>query len=435
AEWIQMQDDYADAREKKLDTLYRAEILHDIDMLKKPWTDENGGPSTDIDPFVPETQANLAVENRYLMTQEHTLGWLDLIEELVVSGDLFQIQYLRGWEDDQVPETPQLKELIRLLDEKGTGANDDDQPCFVFSGDSQMGQRWGEDARKVLLLSLAYLALELDEVPHEPEFAQQNLPAFADINFLYRQILRAVNGIADGVHFETRPGIYSMEDTVSFNTTPGRIAEIVDRNLQPVLGRCHFCSDLRELNEDFNNRMNVEYVEDVLTNKLVVVTDEEYDIMNDLRLYGDRLVPANLQNPSYPDLSREKMEQYKKPQQYICKMAQVAQLRRNLLLLKDWNRKRPWKQLYCPYNTSEDGDYSPNSTDSRRRNFLEFIKHFQTHLKAIHLATPQAIPKNIRYNRDFNPSNEANVYSNLFPIHPLASTLIPAVNDADYALY
>lgn len=32
--------------------------------------------------------------------------------------------------------------------------------------------------------------------------------------------------------------------------------------------------------------MNMEHVEDVLTNKLVVVTDEEYDIMNDLRVQG-----------------------------------------------------------------------------------------------------------------------------------------------------
>lgn len=107
-----MQNDYAEARAKKLATLYKAEILHDIEMLKKPWTDDNGGPSTDNDPFHPEAKANLALANGNQTTQEHTLGWLEqyastyldpdeysLINELVNSGDLFKIRHLRSWKD------------------------------------------------------------------------------------------------------------------------------------------------------------------------------------------------------------------------------------------------------------------------------------------------------------------------------------------------
>ncbi|KAL5320512.1 hypothetical protein ACEPPN_011318 [Leptodophora sp. 'Broadleaf-Isolate-01'] len=299
-EWLQMQNDYAEARAKKLATLYKAEILHDIEMLKKPWTDDNGGPSTDNDPFHPEAKANLALANGNQTTQEHTLGWLEqyastyldpdeysLINELVNSGDLFKIRHLRSWKDDLVPETPQLRELVRLADTKGTGADDHNQPwnriwesytllqrlrvlrrfadgrnltvseaplpdgsnfeasnhfltatwilhrCYIrllhqrslYVGRDNIGERMLE---KILVLSLAYLSLELDKVSHDPESEQQNLPAFADIYFLYQQLSRAVNGIADGVQFETRPGFYSKEDTVSFNTSPARMAEIVD---------------------------------------------------------------------------------------------------------------------------------------------------------------------------------------------------------------
>ncbi|KAH7364644.1 hypothetical protein BKA65DRAFT_546515 [Rhexocercosporidium sp. MPI-PUGE-AT-0058] len=481
-EWRQMQQDYASARARKLTNLYKAEILHDIEMLKKPWTHEDGDPPTDDDPFGhPKINAALALANGLQPTQEHTLEWLKQ----------YACTYLDS--EDHIryrPRDTTIERIDKDANEKKRAENDDDDTywvliarsytllqrlrvlrrfadgrnlavseaplsdasnfegsnhflaatwilhrCYIrllhqrslYVGKDNVGERMLE---KILKISMAYLSLELDKVPNDPEVAQQNLPSFADINFMYQQLMRAIKGIADGVQFETRTGFYSTEDTVSFNTAPARISAIVEMNLQPVLGRWYLWSDLQDLNEDFTRRMGIEHVEDVLTNKLVVISDEEYVIMDELRVEGDGYVPASLRKPKYPPLPKAKQELFQKPQKYIDKISQVNQFRRNLLLLKDWNRKRPWKQLYCPYNTSENGDYGPKSADPRRRTFLNDIIHFQNHLEALHLAKPQVIPRTIHYNKDFNPSNEANVYSNLFPIHPLASTAIPVVNDS-----
>lgn len=75
-------------------------------------------------------------------------------------------------------------------------------------GDIHVGERM---LQRILRISMAYLCLVLDQFSHEPESSQVNLPAFADINYFYRQLLRAVEGIAAGVSFETRPGHYFPE--------------------------------------------------------------------------------------------------------------------------------------------------------------------------------------------------------------------------------
>ena len=60
---------------------------------------------------------------------------------------------------------------------------------------------------------------------------------------------------------------------------------------------------------------------------------------------------------------------------------------------------------------------APASKIESRRNFAEDIKNFRIRLANFHLACSQP--------PDFNPSNIANIYSSLFPIHPVSRDTRP----------
>ncbi|KAL2065152.1 hypothetical protein VTL71DRAFT_4293 [Oculimacula yallundae] len=281
-------------------------------------------------------------------------------------------------------------------------------------GESKQGEHMLE---LILGLSMCFLDLESRNIPHDPISQQQNFVAFNLITSLYRQLLDALTEITREAEIETRLGVFSREETLTHNART-RLGEILDRHLPPALSRWYLWDDILDANQHFNICMNKEHVEDKRTDKQVVLIDEEYEVLDKLRTQGYAYVTPRIE-PPVPELSDEELELTIRPQKYIRKLAEINQLRRNLLLLKDWNRKRPWKQLYCPYNTTAEGDYGPDSTDKTRRGFWDEIRLFKLHLTDQHFFYPQQDPTN------FNPSNHANIYSSLFPIHPTASHALP----------
>ena len=83
--------------------------------------------------------------------------------------------------------------------------------------------------------------------------------------------------------------------------------------------------------EDFEERMDMEHVEDCLINKRVVHDDEWY-ITNEMHLPGFRLEWLTEFAGHTPSLLFGLLK----------KISQVNRQRRNYLLLRDWNKRRTW---------------------------------------------------------------------------------------------
>ena len=89
----------------------------------------------------------------------------------------------------------------------------------------------------------------------------------------------------------------------------------------------------------------------------------------------------------------------------VKKISQVNRKRRNYLLLRDWCKKRPWKQMYSFVDTRE----HPHL----RRPIREFYGRI-AELKRLERE------RGVRED-DANPSLKSNVWACLFGVHPIAS--------------
>ena len=122
AEWLQMQKDYTSARRRHFVTLYKAETLHDIHMLAKPWMRTDDDTSSDEDNSDDEDNGNPFDDQMFLddvdheqqskPKQEHTLEWLEQYARTylngfarasvlgsITSGELLKTKTLRGWRE------------------------------------------------------------------------------------------------------------------------------------------------------------------------------------------------------------------------------------------------------------------------------------------------------------------------------------------------
>lgn len=75
---------------------------------------------------------------------------------------------------------------------------------------------------------MSFLSWEVKEVSHDPKWQQHNPTVLMEINSLYLQLFKAVNGILVGTRFETRPELDSPQETLKYNTTLERLGKSFD---------------------------------------------------------------------------------------------------------------------------------------------------------------------------------------------------------------
>jgi len=143
--------------------------------------------------------------------------------------------------------------------------------------------------------------------------------------------------------------------------------------------------------------MDVEHVEDVLIERRVVVPDEEYELAELLKKNG-RFFTTNLIDDMVDEAADQDLVTPR-----LRKIEQVNRFRRNHLLLKDWNKKRPWRQLYYIYDTSDNG-----------KPYRDLIDDFYKEGSDL-----ESYPS--RQYDDDSPSRIAGIWSGFYPIKPMAS--------------
>lgn len=137
-------------------------------------------------------------------------------------------------------------------------------------------------------------------------------------------------------------------------------------------------------------------MEDVLIERRIVVPDEEYEVAETLAqrgVYCQKSDIYSMDMSTTQDLVESRLR----------KIGQGNRYRRNHLLLKDWNKKRPWRQLYYIYDTSDNG-----------KPYRGYIAQFYAYGSFL-----ESFPS-----RPFNsnsPSRTAGIFDGIYPIQPMAS--------------
>ncbi|KAE8442693.1 hypothetical protein EG329_002938 [Mollisiaceae sp. DMI_Dod_QoI] len=190
-----------------------------------------------------------------------------------------------------------------------------------------------------LLLSFGLYLLELDDMPREPLSIQNNLSRYKQITRIYGQLYEAFVNFGKWLETERRLDgrvNYTKTDTLIFNTHPLRlkigIEEFLFKGLDPM---SKLWGAILKKSADFNKASDVAHVEDVLVEKRVVVDDEWYAMHEALMDPG-----YNPRDFLYKDTGEEGRDQY--VLEVLQKMSEVNRLRRNKLLLTDWNSTKPW---------------------------------------------------------------------------------------------
>ncbi|KAG4426569.1 hypothetical protein IFR04_000451 [Cadophora malorum] len=246
-EWRERVEAYEKEKQEKLIKLYDQEIVHDLELLKRPWEKSRRPPSSGDD-YVSYDKSTFFTK----FLPEWPLDWLDQyaaklvdpdelthVDELTNNVHFLSEPQLKCWGDDLISSTrPDLDEFITMVKHRH------------------------EDR---------YNGTETD--PDNPMW------------------------------------LYSPHDTLLYNLTPSRLEEIVesvrdklvafnpsyvtDGDLESTtrLTAWALWEDVHYLNDTFNKAINEEHVEDKLANKQVVIVDEEYQPMKALGHQGSILSP------------------------------------------------------------------------------------------------------------------------------------------------
>jgi hypothetical protein len=96
-----------------------------------------------------------------------------------------------------------------------------------------------EQIEQIMLLSLGFLALEVDNWGYEPVVKQQNPLEMTALGNFYEKIETALQNIGNDLVTETRQppaiGIYSTDDTVAYHLFPERFTQLFRKVNQPLL--------------------------------------------------------------------------------------------------------------------------------------------------------------------------------------------------------
>lgn len=174
------------------------------------------------------------------------------------------------------------------------------------------------------------------------------------------------------------------------------VEDVVGDDLTPIiaLSRNYQITKLQFYPNDayFVNHFANTFVFTQLKNKRVVVKDENFASFNVVHKDGYTLDTIY----ELTDQDDNMFEWQKRLRQ----ISQVNRVRRNYLLLRDWSKKRPWKQIYQLINTSSSPEIRKAIRDFHRR--IDTLKDLERGEKP-------------------NPSSAANVWSSIIPVHPIAS--------------
>jgi len=151
-----------------------------------------------------------------------------------------------------------------------------------------------------------------------------------------------------------------------------------------------------------------DHVEDMHHNQRLVLEDEPW-VLNNI-----------LDENYHPNSARELPYDWKEHERILADVNHIQQVnryRRNYLLLRDWNGKRPFKRIYYIFDTSIDQqDY-----------FRGPIQSFYDYIQRANL--PQF---NVGIDED-SPSRKGNIYAGMYPIHPISK--FDGFNEGHYNLH
>ncbi|KAI9644903.1 hypothetical protein NHQ30_006937 [Ciborinia camelliae] len=171
------------------------------------------------------------------------------------------------------------------------------------------------------------------------------------------------------------------------------------------LGPMLLSSQLLDRAVDFDDRNLRFYVEDHLYENRIIAEDEWWEMV--------KMMTRRNYDPSTVKNRVPHFAKAKHAQALARRMSQVNLNRRNFLLLRDWSKKRPWKQLYWVFDTV--------STDTWRQQIDDFYQYIER------LKIPPEIPEGEQAASEYkekienDPESDANLFANIFPIHPIAS--------------
>ncbi|TGO10976.1 hypothetical protein BTUL_0120g00140 [Botrytis tulipae] len=278
------------------------------------------------------------------------------------------------------------------------------------------GQTRGIDSLKnILIIGRAQLEQETRSVPVESRKIYESLLEFVTTLQTLTTFLQALANefSQDSI---PRPGSQEPYIISDFNIDSDRVsaawAQITHptkpdpqgRTINPF-GPMLLWSQLLDRAADFEAKNNRYYVEDHLYDNRVIAEDEHWEIT---KLVSQANYDPDFIKDRVPDVA-----QAREVRALTKKVSQVNTHRRNYLLLRDWSKKRPWKQLYFVFDTV--------TTDTWRGLIDDFYNTME--LLKVLPETPEKEqdPLDYRASIEADPESEANLFGNVFPIHPLPS--------------
>ncbi|KAH6675483.1 hypothetical protein B0J14DRAFT_691429 [Halenospora varia] len=273
-------------------------------------------------------------------------------------------------------------------------------------GPRRMGERQLE---MILEASLESLERELRVAPPRPRSGSLRDTAFRWVYELERQLERGVEGVADALYTDENGVVREATDIDVFHANITNIAKLNElsenvsslsprqTNSRPLGVDWILWLDIFTTNADLEHKLLEEHVEDVLISKRVVHLDEWYST-------GERLI-SDL-DYDYKDIYRSGVRNLPHIKPSLALIKQISEInlhRRNNLLLRDWNKQRPWYQLYSVVDTSAGNEI-----------WRQPIADFYIWLEELKRIREPGID-------DDSPSNKHIMGQGIFPIHPIAS--------------
>ncbi|TGO63454.1 hypothetical protein BOTNAR_0100g00140 [Botryotinia narcissicola] len=278
------------------------------------------------------------------------------------------------------------------------------------------GKTRGIDSLKnILIIGRAQLEQETRSVPVESRKIYESLLEFITTLQTLTTFLQALANefSRDSI---PRPGCQEPYIISDFNIDSDRVsaawAQITHPTKPDPLGRTInpfgpmlLWSQLLDRAADFEAKNNRYYVEDHLYDNRVIAEDEHWEIT---KLISQANYDPDFIKDRIPDVA-----QAREVRALTKKVSQVNTHRRNYLLLRDWSKKRPWKQLYFVFDTV--------TTDTWRGLIDDFYNTME--LLKVLPETPEKEQDALDYRASIeaDPESEANLFGNVFPIHPLPS--------------
>ncbi|KAF7956890.1 hypothetical protein EAE96_004214 [Botrytis aclada] len=274
----------------------------------------------------------------------------------------------------------------------------------------------GVDALKnILIIGRAQLEQEIRTVPVENRKIYESLLEFVTTLQTLTTFLQALANefSQDSIPKPNTREPYTISD---FNIDSDRVsaawAQITHpskpdpqgRTINPF-GPMLLWSQLLDRAADFEAKNNRYHVEDHLYDNRVIAEDEHWVIT--------KLISRADYDPDFVKDRVPDVEQAREVRALTKKVSQVNDHRRNFLLLRDWSKKRPWKQLYFVFDTV--------TTDTWRGLIDDFYNTME--LLKVLPETPGKEQDASEYKAriEADPESEPNLFGNVFSIHPLPS--------------